>query len=116
MSMNSLVHSEGFRLSDDMKEKAIVKVGRLEPFAPRILRARITIRLASPRPSKQQFEATMLMELPGNDISAMQKASEPLEAVDLLVDKMGQLMRKRKTAKMSQRTRGVTSLRVAPAM
>ncbi len=115
MSMDILVHAEGFRLTDDLKDKTIDKVSRLEQYAGRVLRARVTLRRASAHPSPRQFEAVVLMEVPGNDVSATQKASQPLEAVDLLVEKVEQRLRKRKTAKISRREQ-LPEWRMAPAM
>lgn len=103
MSMSILVHAEGYRLTNDLKGKIIEKVERLESHVNNALRARVTIRRVSLRPSDRQFEASILIEVPGRDISAMQKASKPLEAVDLLVEKVGRQLRKRKTAKIVQR-------------
>jgi ribosomal subunit interface protein len=105
MSMEIMVHAEGFRLTDDLKSKTIAKVGRLEHFAGRVVRARVTLRRASAHPSPRQFEAHVRMEVPGNDITAVQKASQPLEALDLLVEKVEQRLRKRKTAKIARRER-----------
>ncbi len=115
MSMDILVHAEGFRLTDDLKEKTIDKVARLEQYAGRVLRARVTLKRASAHPSPRQFEAHVLMEVPGNDVSAVQKASQPLEAVDLLVEKVEQRLRKRKTAKIARRVR-LPEWRLAPAL
>ncbi len=115
MSMDILVHAEGFRLTDDLKEKTTDKVARLEQFAGRALRARVTLRRVSAHPSPRQFEAHVLMEVPGNDVNAVQKASQPLEAVDLLVEKVEQRLRKRKTAKIARRVR-LPDWRLAPAV
>lgn len=114
MSMEILVHSEGFRLSDEAKAKIVTKVSRLEHFAGRVLRARVTLKRASAHPSASQFEAHILLEVPGNDINGVQKASEPMEAIDLLVDKLEQQLRKRKTARIARRERQ-PSWRMAPA-
>ncbi len=105
MSMDILVHAEGFHLDDRLKQAVEDKVGRLEHFGTRVVRARVTVRRASAHASTKQFAARALMEIPGRDLSAEQFASEPLEAVDLLVEKMEQQLRKRKTAKLAKRTR-----------
>lgn len=100
--MDILVHSEGFRLGEDLKDAVEEKVGRLKHFADRILRARVTLKRVV-HPSARQFQATVLMEVPGRDVSATQAASQPLEAIDLLVEKVEQRLRKRKTAKLAKR-------------
>ena len=113
MSMDILVHAEGFRMDDRLKDAVEEKVGRLEHFGPRIVRARVTVRRASAHASAKQFVARVLMEIPGRDLSAEQKAGEPLEAVDLLVEKMEQQLRKRKTSQLSKRTRAPSMAQVA---
>ncbi len=117
MSMDILVHTEGFHLDDHLKAMVGEKIGRLEHFGPRILRARVSIRRVSAHASTKQFAARVLMEMPGRDLSAEQKAGEPIEAVDLLVEKMEQQLRKRKTVKLAKRahTPAMGSLVMSPA-
>lgn len=103
--MDILIHAEGFRLSNTLRDAAEDKIGRVEHYEPRTLRVRVTLRKASAHPSKKQFNAKVLVEVPGNDITAEQSASAPLEALDLLVEKVEQRLRKRKTAKLARRTR-----------
>ncbi len=103
MSMDILVHAEGFHPSEATKELVMEKVARLLHYAPRALRARVTLRLESPHPSPQQFLASVLIEVPGRDVSASQHAGEPMEAVDLLVEKVEHQLQRKKTAKLSRR-------------
>jgi ribosomal subunit interface protein len=104
--MDVLIHSEGFTL--DSRKKALIgeKVGRLEHYAPHALRARVTLRLDSAHHNDQQFAAHILVEIPGNDVAAKEKAGEPLEAIDLLVEKMERQLQRRKTVK--HRTRAAS--------
>jgi ribosomal subunit interface protein len=103
--MDILIHAEGFRLSEMLQSAAEEKVGRLDSLAPRALRARVTLRKESAHPSKKQFHARVLFEVPGNDIAAEKYAEGPLEALDLLCEKIEQRLRKRKTAKLARRIR-----------
>ena len=113
MSMDILVHTEGFRLDDHLQAAVEEKVGRLDHFGMRILRARVTVRRTSAHASARQFSAHVLMEVPGRDLSAEQKAAEPLEAVDLVVEKVEQQLRKRKSAKLSRRVHSPSMAAVA---
>jgi ribosomal subunit interface protein len=114
--MDILVHAEGFRLSEMLRAAAEEKVGRLESLAPRALRARVTLRKESAHPSKKQFHAKVLFEVPGNDLTAEQYAEGPLEGLDLLCEKIEQRLRKRKTAKLARRVRAPKlQLALAPA-
>lgn len=106
--MDILIHSEGFTLDDRKKALIEEKVGRLEHYAPRALRARVTVRMNSAHQNDKQFSAKVLIELSGNDLAAEQKAGEPLEAVDLLVEKMERQLEKRKTEQLARRSKGIT--------
>lgn len=114
--MDILIHSEGFALDDRKKALIEEKVGRLEHYAPRALRARVTLRLDSAHHNEKQFAAKVLIEIPGNDLAAEKKAGEPLEAIDLLVEKMERQLERRKTERMSRRTKGLTEKALAMAM
>ena len=113
--MDMLIHAEGFRLSESLRDAAEEKIGRVEHYEPRALRARVTLRKASAHPSKKQFNAKVLVEVRGNDITAEQSAASPMEALDLLVEKVEQRLRRRKTAKLARRTRPVKQLESAAA-
>lgn len=113
--MDMLIHAEGFRLSDSLRDAAEEKIGRVEHYEPRALRARVTLRKASAHPSKTQFNAKVLVEVRGNDITAEKSAASPLEALDLLVEKIEQRLRRRKTAKLARRTRTVKQAEAAVA-
>lgn len=114
--MDILTHAERFTLDEQKKELIEEKVARLEHYAPRALRARVTLRMDSPHQSDRQFSAKILMEIPGNDLAAEKKAGDPLEAIDLLVEKMERQLERRKTEHLARRTRGVTEKAMAMAM
>lgn len=114
--MDIIIHSEGFTIDNETKSLMEEKVGRLENYAPRALRARVTLKLNSAHPSDKQFIAKVLMEIPGNDKVAQQKASEPMEALDLVVEKVERQLERRKTAKMSRRTKGLSEKAIAMMM
>lgn len=105
--MDILIHSEGFTLDDRKRELIAEKVSRLHQYMQRALRARVTLRMDSPHPSDKQFVAKLLMEVPGNDMVAEQKAADPLTGIDLLVEKMEHQLQRRKTERISRRTKGV---------
>lgn len=112
--MDILIHAEKFTLDDKKRDLIVDKVGKLQQYMQRALRARVTLRLDSAHASEKQFVAKLLMEVPGQDMAAEQKAAEPLEAVDLLVEKMERQLRKRKTERIAKRTKGV--IKEAPAL
>ncbi len=105
--MDILIHSEGFTLEDAKRELIVDKIAKLQQYFQRAIRARVTVRMDSPHPSDSQFVAKVLMEVPGQDMAAEKKAAAPLEAVDLLCEKIERQLRKRKTERISRRTKGV---------
>jgi ribosomal subunit interface protein len=103
--MDIIVHSEGFTLYDKLKEQVEDKVGRIELHDQRVIRVRVTLKRLSAHTSPKQFAAAVHVEVPGNDIHAEQKAGAPLEAVDLVLEKVEHQLSRKKTEKLSKRER-----------
>lgn len=103
--MDILVHSEGFTLHEKMRDQVEAKMAKIEQWAPRAIRARVTLKRMSAHVSPKQFAATILVEVPGNDARAEQKAGAPVEAVDLLLEKIEHQLLRKKTEKLAKRTR-----------
>jgi ribosomal subunit interface protein len=101
--MDILVHSEGFTLFDKLKEQVEDKVARIEMHDQRVIRARVTLKRLSAHPSPKQFAAAVLLEVPGNDLRAEQQAGSPLEAVDLVLEKVDHQLSRKKTEKLAKR-------------
>jgi ribosomal subunit interface protein len=102
--MDVLIHADGFSLGDAQKDAVEEKIGRLEHYEPRALRARVHLRRTSAHQSETQFQVKVLMEVPGHDVSAEETASQPIEAVDLLVEKLEHRLARRKTERLARRT------------
>ena len=103
--MDIIIHSEGFSLYDKMREQIEGKIAKIEHFEARAVRARVTLKRLSAHPSPTQFAASIHVEMPGNDAIAEQKASAPIEAVDLVLEKIEHQLSKKKTEKLARRTR-----------
>lgn len=103
--MDVLVHADGFRMSDELKASIEEKIGRLEQYEPRALRARVHMRRVSSHHNDKEFQAKVLLEVPGRDVSAEKEASQPLEAVDLLYEIVENILRKRKDDRLSRRVK-----------
>jgi ribosomal subunit interface protein len=103
--MDILVHADGFRMSDELKASVEEKIGRLEQLEPRAVRARVHLRRVSSHHNDKEFQAKVLIEMPGRDVSAEKEASQPLEAVDLLYDVVDNILRKRKDDRTHKRAK-----------
>jgi len=103
--MDMLIHAEGFTLYDKLKEQVEDKIARIEMHDQRVIRVRVTLKRLSAHSSPKQFAAAVHLEVPGNDIHAEQKAGAPLEAVDLVLDKVEHQLSRKKTVKLAKRAR-----------
>jgi ribosomal subunit interface protein len=113
--MDILVHSEGFTLYDKVRQTVEDKIAKIQQWAPHAIRSRVTLKRLSAHASDKQFAATILVEMHGNDARAEQKAGAPVEAVDLLIEKIEHQLLRKKTEKLARRTRKPRGLLEADA-
>jgi len=103
--MDILIHSDGLVLTDAFRTAVEGKIGRVEQFAPRALRARVRIRKLSARPSPRQYEVRVHCEIPGKDLTAEERGPDALSALDTVAGKIERRLRKRKTNRLAKRER-----------
>lgn len=101
--MEIITHLDGLALSEDQREAVDRKLSRIEHLERRAIRTRLHIRKDSAHQSQQQFLVKVLIEVPGQDITAEEKAAHPMEALDLLWDKIEHLLLRRKTERLQNR-------------
>jgi len=101
--MDILIQADGLTLTNDLKDAVEQKIGRVEQYAPRALRARVRIRKTSAHVNQAQYVVRVLIELPGRDLSAEQIGPEPMSALDILAEKIERRLRKRKTRRLASR-------------
>jgi len=101
--MDILIQADGLTLTTDLKDAVEQKIGRVEQYAPRALRARVRIRKTSAHVNQAQYVVRVLIELPGRDLSAEQIGPEPMSALDILAEKIERRLRKRKTRRLASR-------------
>lgn len=82
-------------LTDAMKAVLHEKASRLLRHEPRIIRIRIDVELDKTRSAKDHFVAKGLIEITGPDLVASVDSDDAYKSIDLLVDKLDGLLRKR---------------------
>ncbi len=82
-------------LSDAMKAMIHEKVGRLLRHEPRIDRVRIDVDHDKTKGAKAHFVAKGHIEIGGPDLIASVDSDDAYKSVDLLIDKLDGLLRKR---------------------
>lgn len=92
-------------LTDAMKATLTTKADRLFRHEPRILRVRIDVDRHL-RGRTHVLIAKGRIEIAGPDLSAAVSAEDPYTAINLLIDKLDRMLRKRTTAALRQRTSG----------
>ncbi|MBW8780633.1 MAG: ribosome-associated translation inhibitor RaiA [Verrucomicrobia bacterium] len=90
-------------LTDAMKAVIHEKVGRLLRHEPRIDRIRIDVDLDKTKGSKPHFIAKGQIEIGGPDLIASVDSDDAYKSVDLLMDKLDGLLRKRHSALKEKR-------------
>jgi putative sigma-54 modulation protein len=104
--MDILVQADGVALTEAIKNAVDEKIGRVEQYAPRAVRARVSLRKISAHSSPRQYTVRILVEIPGADLSAEESGADVISALDAVERKIERRLRKRKTERLAKRVRG----------
>ena len=104
--MDILIQADGVTLTEAIKDAIDEKIGHVEQYAPRALRARVRLRKVSAHASPRQYTVRVLVEIPGADLSAEQSGDNIITALDVVAEKIERRLRKRKTDRLARRARG----------
>lgn len=91
-------------LSDAMKAMLNEKAGRLLRHEPRIDRIRIDVELDKTKSAKHHFVAKGHIEISGPDLVASVDSDDAYKAIDLLVNTLDGLLRKRHSEHKEKRS------------
>ena len=104
--MDILIQADGVTLTEAIKDAVDEKIGHVEQYAPRALRARVRLRKVSAHLSSRQYTVRVLVEIPGADLSAEESGANVISALDVVAGKIERRLRKRKTDRLARRERG----------
>lgn len=116
MSLKKIeIVGHGVELRDDLKKYITKKVGKLDRYLPRHARktahAEVKIREnASAKNGNNKYECEVLLELPGEQITAKEATINMFAAVDIVETKLKNQLRKYKDQKSPSRGRGIRGL------
>ncbi|MFZ5391426.1 MAG: ribosome hibernation-promoting factor, HPF/YfiA family [Patescibacteria group bacterium] len=94
--MDFIISGKNFKLTPSLKQYIQDKLGRLKKYWGKIIRARVELKVDKAHKSGQISEVDVVLEVPGPDIRAEQKASEMHEAIDLVMPKLEKQLRRAK--------------------
>jgi putative sigma-54 modulation protein len=92
-------------LTDAMKAALTTKADRLFRHEPRLLRVRIDVE-CSLRDRTRVFTAKGRAELAGPDLTASVTTEDAYNSINLLIDKLDRMLRRRMTASLRRRSTG----------
>jgi len=104
--MDILIQADGVTLTEAIKDAIDEKIGHVEQYAPRAVRARVRLRKVSAHPSPRQYTVRVLVEIPGADLSAEESSGNVVSALDVVTGKIERRLRKRKTDRLAKREHG----------
>jgi putative sigma-54 modulation protein len=105
--MDILIQADGVTLTEAIRGIIDEKIGHVEQYAPRAVRARVRLRKVSAHPSPRQYMVRVLVEIPGADLSAEESGANVVGALEVVAGKIERRLRKRKTDRLARRERGV---------
>jgi ribosomal subunit interface protein len=105
--MDTLIHADGLTLTEAIKDAIDEKIGHVEQYAPRAVRARVWFRKDSAHHSARQYTVRVLVENPGADFSAEESRDDVITALDMAIGKIERQLRKRKTERLARREHGL---------
>ena len=101
--MDILIQADGVTLTDSLKDTVDEKIGRLEHYMPRALRARVHLRKVSAHPSQRQFIVHVICDLPHATLSAEESGPNVISALDIVAEKLEARARRLKTTRLTLR-------------
>jgi putative sigma-54 modulation protein len=104
--MDILIQADGVTLTEAIKDAIDEKIGHAEQYAPRAVRTRVRLRKVSAHPSQRQYTVSILVEIPGADLTAEESGADVITALDVAAGKIERRLRKRKTERLAKRARG----------
>jgi ribosomal subunit interface protein len=105
VAVDIIIQTDGVTLSENLRDAVEEKIGRVEQYAPRALRARVRMRKVSAHANSGQYVVRVLVEVPGDDLSAEQIGPDPMLALDIVSEKIERRLRKVKTERIARRHR-----------
>ncbi|MGO9342786.1 MAG: ribosome hibernation-promoting factor, HPF/YfiA family [Acidimicrobiales bacterium] len=75
-------------ISEDLRERAVAKIGRLGRFAPLLERAELRLTHDADRSAATRWACHAVLRGHGHELHGRAEATDPLTAVDFVVEKL----------------------------
>jgi putative sigma-54 modulation protein len=98
-----LIRGIHLELTDALRQAALFKASRLLRHHQRIIRVRIDLEHDQTHPTAHAFIASGRLEVSGADVVASASSENAYKSIDLLVDKLDELLRRRHQKRINTR-------------
>ncbi len=93
--MKLILSAHNVKVSDGIEQHVIDKIEKLDHFDARAVDARVILEHDTAKPSEKRFKCSVRLAVPGPDLYAVDYEQDLYSAIDLVVKKIEQQIRKR---------------------
>lgn len=101
--MNLILSTHNVTLTKAIEDHIISRVSKLEHLARFAINARVTLEHDLTKATERQFSCSVRLSLPGPDLFAADVESDLYAAIDLVVKKIEQQIRKRQSKRKARK-------------
>ena len=101
--MNLILSTHNVTLTKAIEDHIMSRVSKLEHLAPFATNARVTLEHDQAKAAERQFACSIRLSLPGPDLFAADVESDLYAAIDLVVKKIEQQIRKRQNKRKARK-------------
>jgi len=95
--MKLILTAHNLKVTEAIEQHVIEKIEKLDHFDPRAVDARVILEDATSKPSEKDFKVSLRLAVPGPDLFAEDHEEDLYAAIDLVVKKIEQQIRKRQS-------------------
>ncbi len=93
--MKLILTAHNLKVTDALEQHVVDKIEKLDHFDSRAVDARVILEHDTAKPSERRFKCSVRLAVPGPDLYAVEYQEDLYSAVDLVVKKIEQQIRKR---------------------
>jgi putative sigma-54 modulation protein len=93
--MKLIMSAHNVRVTEAIEQHVIDKIEKLDHFDMRAVDARVILEHDNDKPSERRFKCSVRLAVPGPDLYAVDYEADLYAAIDLVVKKIEQQIRKR---------------------
>jgi len=93
--MKLILSGHNLKITPAIEDHVVDKINKLDHFDSRAIDARVLLEHDTSKPSEKRFKCSVRLAVPGPDLFAEESQGDLYTAIDLVMKKVEQLIRKR---------------------